>query len=256
MQTFRLCYIISEKKKMVKFRPIKQFRVSREVCEQLKQSILLGQFKAGDRLPSERDLVEEFQVSRVAIREALRRLENSGFIVTRQGVNGGAYVTELTFGHIANAFLDLFLADKISIPELYQVRLLIEAETARLAALAITPEYAQRLKEALQGEELPTTSLSEDIEMKTALHYILAEMCGNRFFEGIIRSSMKLTHRVIEVVSPNPYTLHPAGMHRPIVEAVLAGDPEAAFSTMKKHSIEFGEILINMEKTYREKKSP
>lgn len=67
---------------------------------------------------------------------------------------------------------------------------------------------------------------------------------------------MKLTHRVIEVVSPNPYTLHPAGMHRPIVEAVLAGDPEAAFSTMKKHSIEFGEILINMEKTYREKKSP
>jgi DNA-binding FadR family transcriptional regulator len=98
-------------KKVASFRPIKQPRVSQEVREQLKQSILLGQFKAGDRLPSERDLVEEFQVSRVAIREALRALENSGFIITRQGVNGGAYVTELTFEHIANAFLDLFLAD-------------------------------------------------------------------------------------------------------------------------------------------------
>jgi DNA-binding FadR family transcriptional regulator len=242
--------------KIARFRPIKQFRVSQEVCGQLKQSILQGQFKAGDRLPSERDLVEEFQVSRVAIREALRALENSGFIVTRQGVNGGAYVTELTFGQIANAFLDLFLADKISIPELYQVRLLVEPEIARSAALAVTPEYAQRLKEAMQLEELPTTSLLQDIEMKTAVHYILGEMCGNRFFEAILRSSMKLTHRIIEVVSPEPYNLHPAGMHRPIVEAVLAGDPEAAYSVMKKHSIEFGEILVKMEETYRKKKLP
>ena len=241
--------------KMATFRPIKQFRVSEEVGEQLKQSILLGHFKAGDKLPSERNLVEEFQVSRVAIREALRALENSGFIATRPGVNGGAYVTELTFENITNAFLDLFLADKISIPELYHVRLLVEPEIARLAALAITPEYAQRLNKALESEEIPTTSLWEDIEMKTLVHHILAEMCGNRFFEAILRSSMKLTHRVIEVVSPNPYTLHPAGMHCPIVEPVLAGDPEAAFSTMKQHSIEFGKILINMEKTYRKKKA-
>ena len=74
---------------MARFKPIKQFRVSREVCEQLKESILLGQFKTGDRLPSERDLVEEFQVSRMAIREALRSLENLGLIATRQGVGGG-----------------------------------------------------------------------------------------------------------------------------------------------------------------------
>jgi DNA-binding FadR family transcriptional regulator len=240
---------------MLRFKPIRQFRVSEVITEQLKQSILLGEFKAGDKLPSERDLAEQLQVTRVAIREALRKLENSGFIVTRQGVTGGAYVTDLTFEYLANAFLDLFLADKISIPELHHVRLLIEPEIARLAALAITPEYAQRLKEALQSEELPTASLSEDVEMKTAVHYVLAEMCGNRFFEAIIRSSMKLTHRVIEVVNPNPYTLHPSGVHRPIIEAVLTGDPEAASFAMKKHAVEFGEILIEMEKTYREKKS-
>lgn len=239
---------------MARFKPIKQFRVSREVCEQLKESILLGQFKTGDRLPSERGLVEEFQVSRMAIREALRSLENLGFIVTRHGVSGGAYVTELTFGHISNAFLDLFLADKISVPELYHVRLLVEPDTARLAALAITSEYAQRLKKALEDEDFPTASLMEDIEKKTAAHYILAEMCGNRFWEAIVRSSMKLTQRVIEVVSPKPYTLHPEGMHRPVVEAVLAGDAEAALSSMKKHAAEFGQILIKMEETYREKK--
>jgi GntR family transcriptional regulator, transcriptional repressor for pyruvate dehydrogenase complex len=133
-QVFQLLY--GQKKIMAKFKPIKQSRVSKEVCDQLKQSILVGHFQPGDKLPSERELVEEFQVSRVAIREALRTLENSGFITTRQGVNGGTYVTELTFGYIYNAFLDLFLADKISIPELYRVRLLIEPEIARLAALA------------------------------------------------------------------------------------------------------------------------
>jgi len=240
---------------MPKFKPIRQFRISEEVTDQLKQSILLGEFKAGDKLPSERDLAEQFQVSRVAIREALRRLENSGFVTTRQGAMGGAYVTDLNFEYLANAFLDLFLADKISIPELHRVRLLIEPEIARLAALAIRPEYTERLQKALQAEELPTTSLPEDIEMKTAVHYILAEMCGNRFFEAIIRSSMKLTHRLIEVVNPSPYTLHPAGLHRPIVEAVLKGDPETANSAMKKHTVEFGQILMNMEEAYREKKS-
>ncbi len=240
---------------MPRFEPIRQLRVSEEVTERIKRAILLGEFKAGDRLPSERDLAKQFQVSRVAIREALRKLEHSGFIVTRQGATGGTFVTDLNFEYLANAFLDLFLSDKIGIPELYQVRLFLEPEIARLAALAITPEYAKRLKEALQDEDLTATSLWEDIKMTTAVHYILAEMCGNRFFEAILRSSMRLTHRVIEVVNPEPYTLHPRGVHRPIVEAVLNGDSEAASSAMKKHATEFGEILVKMEETYRKKKS-
>ena len=239
---------------MAIFRPVRQLRVFEEIVAQLKQSILMGRFKPGDKLPTERDLVEQFQVSRVAIREALRTLENSGFIVTRQGASGGAYVTDLSFEFLANAFVDLFLADKISIPELHRVRLIIEPEIAKLAALAITPEYAQQLKKALEAEETSAASLSEDIKIKTVVHYILAEMCGNRFLEAIVRSSMKLTHTLIEMVNPDPRTMHPAGMHRPIVEAVLTGNPEASSLAMHKHTIEFGEILIKMEKTYREKK--
>jgi len=240
---------------MAIFRPVRQLRVFEEIVAQLKESILTGHFKPGEKLPTERELVEQFQVSRVAIREALRTLENSGFIVTRQGANGGAYVTDLNFEFLANAFLDLFLADKISIPELHRVRLIIEPEIARLAALAITPEYTERLTKAMETEEIPPSSLSEDIKIKTAVHYILAEMCGNRFFEAIVRSAMKLTHTLIQMVNPDPHTMHPAGMHRPIIEAVLKGDPEASSTAMRNHTLEFGEILIKMEKAYREKKS-
>jgi DNA-binding FadR family transcriptional regulator len=75
-------------------------------------------------------------------------------------------VTDLNFEYLVNAFLDLFLADKISIPELYHVRLLIEPEVARLAASNITPEFAQQLKEALDIEELPITSLPVEVDRK------------------------------------------------------------------------------------------
>jgi GntR family transcriptional regulator, transcriptional repressor for pyruvate dehydrogenase complex len=241
--------------KMAIFRPIRQLRVSEEIVAQLKQSILLGHFKAGDKLPAERSLAEEFRVSRVAIREALRALENSGFLVTRQGANGGAYVTDLTFENLAKTFLDLFMANKISIPEMHQLRILVEPEVARLAAFKVTPEYIQRLKDALEAEELPIPSLSVDVERKQRVHFILAEMCGNRFFEALVRSAMGLTKKVVEAVGPDPHSMHPAGMHRPIVEAVLAGDAKAAAIAMGKHTVEFGETLIKMEKIYREKKS-
>lgn len=241
--------------KVPRFKPIKQFRISEEVAEQLKQSIVSGHFKPGEKLPSERDLSEQFQVSRVAIREALRTLGNSGFITTRQGSTGGAYVTDLTFEYLVNAFLDLFLSDKISIPELHYVRLFIEPEVARLAASNITPEYAQKLKEALDIEELPITSLSVDVDRKQKVHFILAEMCGNRFFEALMRSLLKLTKKVIEAVNPDPDYVHPTGMHLSVVEAVVAGNAEAASEAMKKHTIDFGENFIKMERTYREKNS-
>ena len=236
---------------MNKFKPIKQTRVSEEVIEQIKQSILVGDFKAGDKLPTERELVEEFQVSRVAIREALRSLENAGFVVTRQGASGGTYVIDLSFDKLTGAFLDLFLANKISIPELFHVRVLIEPEVARLAATRITTESVNKLEDILRKEELPVKSLSEDIDIKTMAHFFLAEICGNRFLEALVKSLMRVTRSVIEAVNPNTLSMHPAGMHRPIVEAVIAGKPDESAEAMRKHALEFGGTMIEMEKTLR-----
>jgi GntR family transcriptional regulator, transcriptional repressor for pyruvate dehydrogenase complex len=241
---------------MQTFKPIKQSRISAAVTDQLKRSILLGHFKSGDKLPPERELAEQFEVSRVAIREALRVLETSGFIATRQGVSGGTFVTDLTFQQLSNAFLDLFLADKISIPEVYQVRLLVEPEVARLAARNITAEYAERLQSCLTAEEQPSLSLPEDLDRKTAVHFILAEMCSNRFLEGLVKSVMQMTRKIIEAVHPDqPPFLHPAGMHKPIIKAVLAGDAPAAEIAMRKHAAQFGKILMQMELTFRTKQS-
>ncbi|WP_083455673.1 FadR/GntR family transcriptional regulator [Desulfosarcina cetonica] len=86
------------------FTPIKTSRASEDVFLQLKAAILSGKFKPGSKLPSERELTAEFQVSRGVIREAIRMLELSGFLAIRQGHGGGAYVTDLTLSHVATPF--------------------------------------------------------------------------------------------------------------------------------------------------------
>ena len=240
---------------MLDFKPIKQPRVSEEVFRQLKGAVLSSDFKAGDKLPPERELAEQFQVSRIAIREAVRALENSGFVEIRQGAAGGAYVTDLTFEQLAGACLDLFQANKISIHELHQVRILIEPEVARLATLNATPESKERLLEAYEAESPPKATVREDVALGTKVHFILAEMCGNRFLEAIVNSVIKLNAKILEELKPNPpHSIHPPTAHGPLVEAVTSGDPEAAAEAMRNHAIVFYDNLIKLEKAYRERK--
>jgi GntR family transcriptional repressor for pyruvate dehydrogenase complex len=238
---------------MHRFKPIKQPRVSEAVFDQLKQSILLGHFKPGDKLPTERKLSEDFQVSRVAIREAIRALGGSGLVVTHLGATGGTYVTDLSLENLSKAFFDLFLADKISLDEIHRIRLLIDPEVGRLAALNVSPEFRQRLQEVLKAETDPEEFESRSISKRLKVHYILAEMCGNRFLEAIVKLIIGVSRKIIEAFKTEPNPFHPPGSHLPIIEAVLAGDPEAAAEAMRRHAVEVSENLIKLEKAYRRK---
>jgi GntR family transcriptional repressor for pyruvate dehydrogenase complex len=237
---------------MGRFKPIKQFRISEEVLSQLKESILLGKFKSGEKLPSERELTEDFQVSRGVIREAIRALEMTGFVELRQGPTGGAYVTDLSFDHVGNAFLDLFLANKVSIPELANVRYFIEPEVARLAALNATDEDKNRLIEASKAEfETPVTS-KDRINQFQKVHHIIAEACQNHFYEAISKSMLGLTFEVVEAVEPDHDPLHGPGEHNQLIDAIKNGDAEAASSAMKRHMKNFCKRLSEMETVYRQ----
>jgi len=159
----------------------------------------------------------------------------------------------LTFEHLSSAFIDLFLAEKISVPELVHVRVLIEPEIARLAALNIDVESAELLREALQAEELPSANLVEDLNRKTLVHYILAEACGNHFLEALERSLMALTRRVIQAVGPEHWSMHPAEC-----TALLSMRCWHAIQMRRQKPREnmhrVRENLSKMEKAFREKK--
>ena len=76
------------------FSPVQPERVSQLIESQLKEAIIKHHYRAGDKLPSERELAQMFCASRSSIREAIRSLERSGFVVVKKGVQGGAFVIE------------------------------------------------------------------------------------------------------------------------------------------------------------------
>jgi GntR family transcriptional repressor for pyruvate dehydrogenase complex len=238
---------------MGQFKSVRQSRVSEAVLAQLKEAILLGHFKSGEKLPSERELTQEFQVSRGVIREAIRALEITGFVVLRQGPTGGAFVTNLSFDHVGNAFLDLFLANKVSMPELAHVRYYIEPEVARLAALNATAEDKKRLAEAQKAEFLPVTTATARVNQLQRVHHIIAESCQNHFFEAISKSMMRLTYEIVEAVDPDHQALHMPGEHQEIIEAVINANADKAKAAMAKHLEKFRDNLMNMEAAYRQK---
>jgi len=69
-------------------------------------------------------------------------------------------------------------------------------------------------------------------------------------FEALMKSLLGLTKKVVEAVNPDPDYVHPRGMHRSVVEAVVTGNAKIAAEAMKKHTIDFGENFIKMERTY------
>ena len=238
---------------MPDFKPLKQSRVSEEVLRQLKEAILLGEFKSGQKLPSERELTEAFRVSRSVIREAIRALEITGFVVLRHGPAGGAFVKDLSFDHVGDAFLDVFLANKVAIRELADVRYYIEPEVARLAALHATASGKKRLVEAQEAEFIDVSATSDRIDQLQKVHLVIAELCANHFFEAIAKSMLKLTYEIVEAVDPDHRALHMPGEHREIIEAILHGNAEAAKEAMACHLEKFCQSLIKMEKVYRQK---
>jgi DNA-binding FadR family transcriptional regulator len=241
---------------MHSFVPIRQSKATDEVLSQLKEAILRGAFQAGDKLPSERELTEQFNVSRGVVREAIRALQVTGLVEIKQGPLGGAFVKEISFGLLDTGFSDLYFSDRLTIAEVVRVRQFIEPEVARLAAVNVNEDYRERLQAALAHEHSPYNSPDDLMKKLTSVHFILAEMCGNRLFEGMIVAMISLTRRIIRARLEDLLSLHAAGEHDDIVEAVVAGDPAAAQKAMAVHSKNFGDAFIQLERTLNTKTQP
>jgi DNA-binding FadR family transcriptional regulator len=116
------------------FKPVEASRVSEGICEQIEHAILTGKLSTGDRLPSERSLMEQFRASRGSIREALRVLESRGLIQIRHGDPAGPLVVGSFGKAITHYFGALARADRLALDDVIEFRMLIEGAAAYLAA--------------------------------------------------------------------------------------------------------------------------
>jgi GntR family transcriptional repressor for pyruvate dehydrogenase complex len=120
------------------FKEIKVRHISEEVFEQIKEAILEGKLKPGQKLPTERELMSQLGVSRVPIREALKLLSNMGFIETTQG--GGSYVKALLAHRVKDPLNHIIKDDVEKIFDLLEVRKELETWSAYHAAEKATED--------------------------------------------------------------------------------------------------------------------
>src|SRR5581483_4716562 len=129
------------------FAPIAVARASSSIADQIRQAIVTGRLPEGERLPPERELAEQFGVSRVTVRDALRALEAMGLVDVRVGARGGAFVTAPTGSIVGQTMGDMMAMAAISPQEVVEARLVVELGTVTLACARATKDDLGRLHE-------------------------------------------------------------------------------------------------------------
>jgi GntR family transcriptional repressor for pyruvate dehydrogenase complex len=214
---------------------VRASRLYQQIVEQIEQSIRAGQLKAGDQLPAERELAEQFGVSRTAVREAVKTLCEKGLVEASPG--RGTFVID-DAAHPVRQSLALMV--NIARPEdaayLVDVRAIIEPEIAARAASRADEKHVQQLREALAVMETNVGAADAFIEADLDFHLALAEAAQNPLVLALIDSIVGLLREQrIRIFDSAQGPAHGQVHHRRILEAVERHDPDAARQAMKDH---------------------
>jgi len=217
---------------MQTFMPVSSTKLYIQIYNQLHDAILSGQYKVGDKLPSEKDLCAMFHVSRVPVREALCALELNGLIDSMQGA--GYYIKEPTS----------YANDSISAvepQEIIRARMVLEPDIAREAALHIDEEsraelsgIITRLREEAASDVYTTATDKE-------FHLFLARTSGSTLYAMIMDMIFQaMAHKMWELilsrtVSTKKYRDLNYSEHIHIAQAVYDGRADDAHAFMKEH---------------------
>jgi len=208
-------------------------RLYRQIADQLAELIRLGEFNAGDRLPSERDLSQQFGVSRASVREALLALEIDGLIDVRVGL--GVFVNAAP---AANS-LTAALAEPGPF-EVLAARQLIEGETAALAALHGSAEDHARIRETLTLMSDEVTATGAGLDADALFHLCIAEASGNGALIHMVKQLWGFRYsamfRKLDEHFDTP-ARHAQAIeeHRRVVEAIERRDADAARAAILAH---------------------
>lgn len=218
----------------INFDPVERTTVSEEIAKRIIDLINSGSLKPGDKLPSERKLMDQLNVSRSPIREALRSLSLIGLLETRPG--DGTYVSEHLTPTLTDQIDWSILMRKADIVEWLEVREPLEIQAASLAAERATSEGVEKLQSALQEYYDSASDSQRLVEAEIQFHRTVVNLADNAtlsqlmdIFYNFYRTyvQQKRFHFAVK----NPRTQG----HREIVEAIQSGDAEVAREAMIQH---------------------
>lgn len=221
-------------------KPVVTTRLYVQIARQIADAVQQEQFKIGDKLPPERTLAEELNVSRASVREALSALEILGIVESRSG--NGTFIrrppTEWTY---LGTIFEEFVAHEDSPHEVLEARRLLEPIVAQLAAERATPEQISQIGLSLQAIEQAMANGAARTEADTAFHLAIATATGNsvlvrqvQLLVGAMRS--QLWASLNQHTSKDPVLAQKfLEDHRHIHQAIHSRNPSAAAAAMTQH---------------------
>lgn len=219
------------------------------LAARVRKAIIRGELRAGDKLPSEAQLIETFEASRPTVREAIRILESEGLITVSRGARGGARVNVLSLDLVTRAAGVALQARGATMADIYQARSLIEPPAARLAAEIRPGAAAAALRIQLElerGLEAGPTQAAAIAEF----HRILLDECGNialgivgKALQDIVSRHMQLSVRVRDELSARQVRFGLRSQER-LIELIAAGDGAGAESHWVAHMEAAGRVWL------------
>lgn len=230
------------------FNAIRENKAPQQIISQIRKQIFEGKLRPGDKLPSEKNLMEEFHVSKQTLREALRALEFVGLVEIKKGNAGGACIAEIDSQIALELLADFLYFKKISIHHLTEVRRVVEPYAAGIAALSITDTDKARLKclvdevrEACDSDNCVNYSFYKDLEF----HCVIANSTKNPllilivdFIESLMSDAKKLVNANKEMM------LSILNAHEKIYKAIDNKDADLAQEEMRKHINEVEKYML------------
>jgi GntR family transcriptional repressor for pyruvate dehydrogenase complex len=227
----------------VGFDVVRKTKVYEEVASQIERLIVEGALRPGDKLPSERELAERFNVSRSGVREGLRTVQRMGLVEARPGE--GTIVRDLSIDTLLDPLASLLGRKRELIGELLDVRKIIEPPLAARAASHATAEDVARLSEILQRQKEKLERGELAIEEDSEFHYGIAQAARNTVILKVLDMLMDVLRESRErslQVGGRPQKSF-AG-HRRILAAIKRRDVAAAQSAMAAHLQEIEDAIL------------
>jgi len=236
--------------------PVPKFRTHEQVLAQIEEHILRGRLRPGDRLPSERELVQALGVGRTSVREALRVLQAMGIIESRGGIGreSGSAVAGVPTRAWTNLLRLHMALSRFSLQDLVEVRVELERWAAARAAERSVAEEVRPLADFLTAMSDRGLEPGQFNELDTAFHVAIAVASGNALLADLMQALRDAVQEQMVLAFDRLPDWRSAadvliGEHRQILDAITAGDASGAATAVERHIKGFYRSAIHDDRT-------
>jgi DNA-binding FadR family transcriptional regulator len=213
---------------------VQPVRAYQRIVEQVEEALARGELAPGQRLPSERELVAQFEVSRSTVREALRVLESNGVVRSRPGDPNGPEILPFSQSALRKQMVRLARVEELTLSELIGFRMIMDGAATQVASVLRTPEQLAEMEETLV-----TMRAAIDVDFEAfseadlAFHDVIAKISRNSLIQTcneVVRgvALSLISDKIAHARNSRDLMLESLQHHAEVVDAIRAGDGHAA----------------------------